>query len=386
MASGRTPGRRGMYEMRWISSARADDARPKPPRRPAAPAARRAQIVAMVAPQHPPGPAARATAPRRRRARPASPRPRRTRPTTGVAAAAAPARRDRRRAPALHAARREPPRHARLDQRHRRDARPRVERQQPAARRLRHDLGHGVAQRPLRAAVPDQFPRRELERVAHGERHAHGEDDGARGARRARVFPIISRPGPARTAPRRPRPRALGDSCSPAPSTRVGRSRSRASARTCRRQTTSDSTAATTALRTPWAVARNANAVPGLLLSSSFLAALRIAWAAAAAPAEPTATKQASLAAVRWGGVRDLIFNKSRFSSSPPVVLLGALSGLDVYCTQSFLKPWVIRGRSLRWVILSYSNDNSRRLSRYFASCELGCGMYVRRHRSVGFH
>ena len=40
-----------------------------------------------------------------------------------------------------------------------------------------HDLRHGVAERPLRAAVPDQFPRRELQRVAHGERHAHGEDD-----------------------------------------------------------------------------------------------------------------------------------------------------------------------------------------------------------------
>ena len=64
-----------------------------------------------------------------------------------------------------------------MTRRHRRDARPRVERQQPAARRLRHDLRHGVAERPLRAAVPDQFPRRELEGVAHGERYAHGEDD-----------------------------------------------------------------------------------------------------------------------------------------------------------------------------------------------------------------
>ena len=154
---------------------------------------------------------------------------------------------------------------------------------------------------------------------------------------------------------------------SPAPSTRVRQLAQSSVGSNLRRQTTSDSTAATTALRTPWAVARNANAVPGRLESSSFLAALRIAWAAAAAPTKPTATKQASLAAVRWGGVRERIFNKCCFSSSPPVVLLGALSGLDVYCTQSSLEAlgylWTLLCAGLSYLTAMTVHEGCHRLS-----------------------
>ena len=65
--------------------------------------------------------------------------------------------------------------------------------------------------------------------------------------------------------------------------------------------------------------------------------------AAAAAPAvkKPTATKQASLAAVRWGGVRERIMFFPAFRLS-----LAFYPALTCTCTLRNSKPWVIRGRS----------------------------------------